>query len=128
MAVQPSHNPPPPPPRAPGAAPVDWPATPTTAATGVPNDWLRGFWSLIVTQFQTAFNDNALKFLVIYVIVAMNFAQQRRDMLVLVVGALFAIPFILFSMTGGFFADRFSKRTVTIGTKLLEGAVMIFFI
>ena len=128
MAVQPSQQSPSPSPRAAGDATVDLPATPTTAATGVPNDWLRGFWSLIVTQFQTAFNDNALKFLVIYVIVAMNFAQQRRDMLVLVVGALFAIPFILFSMTGGFFADRFSKRTVTIGTKLLEVAVMVFFI
>ncbi len=27
--------------------------------------WGLGFWSLIVTQFQGAFNDNALKFLVI---------------------------------------------------------------
>jgi hypothetical protein len=25
--------------------------------------WQRGFWSLIVTQFQNAFNDNALKFI-----------------------------------------------------------------
>ena len=31
-----------------------------------------GFWSLIVTQFQGAFNDNALKFLVIYLIVDMG--------------------------------------------------------
>ena len=27
--------------------------------------WHFGFWSLIVTQFQNAFNDNAIKFLVI---------------------------------------------------------------
>ena len=31
-------------------------------------------------------------------------------------------------MTGGYFADRYSKRTVTIGTKLFEIAVMAFFI
>ena len=85
-----------------------------------PPNWQRGFWALIVTQFQNAFNDNAIKFLVIYIIVAMNFPENRRDFLVLVVGALFALPFIFFSMTGGYFADRYSKRSVVIGTKLME--------
>src|ERR1700729_3996517 len=86
--------------------------------------WRFGFWSLIVTQFQNAFNDNAIKFLVIYIIVAMNFPESQRDFLVLVVGALFALPFIFFSMTGGYFADRYSKRSVVIGTKLMEIVVM----
>jgi len=54
----------------------------------------------------------------------MNFEQSRRDFLVLVVGALFALPFIFFSLTGGYFADRYSKRTVVIGTKLMEIGVM----
>jgi MFS family permease len=94
--------------------------------TKVGRAWRAGFWSLIVTQFQTAFNDNAVKFLVIYIIVAMNFPNNFRDRLILIVGALFAIPFILFSMTGGYFADRYSKRSVTIGTKLLELLVMAF--
>ncbi len=88
--------------------------------------WGLGFWSLIVTQFQGAFNDNALKFLVIYIIVDMGLPGPKRDWLVLVVGALFALPFILFSMTGGYLADRFSKRSVTIGTKWMEVAVMLF--
>jgi len=60
--------------------------------TKVVRGWRAGFWSLIVTQFQTAFNDNAVKFLVIYIVVAMNFPNQFRDRLILVVGALFAIP------------------------------------
>ena len=85
-----------------------------------------GFWSLVVTQFQGAFNDNALKFLVIYLVVEMGLPARQRDWLVLVVGALFALPFILFSMTGGFLADRFSKRSVTIGTKWMELGVMLF--
>ncbi len=93
-----------------------------------PRDWKRGFWSLIATQFQTGFNDNALKFLVTYIVIAMNLPQARRDSLVPIVGAMFAVPFILFSMTGGYLADRYSKRTVTIGTKLFEIAVMAFFI
>src|SRR5579863_9364842 len=90
--------------------------------------WQRGFWSLIVTQFQTAFNDNALKFLVIYIVVAMNLAPDVRDRLIPTVGAMFALPFILFSMAGGNFADRYSKRDVTIATKFLEIAVMLSFI
>ena len=38
----------------------------------------------------------------------------------LVVPLLFAVPFLVFSIPGGYFADRFSKRRVTIWTKLLE--------
>src|SRR5580693_4137546 len=86
--------------------------------------WQFGFWSLIVTQFQNAFNDNAIKFLVIYIIVAMNFPKDTRENLILVVGALFALPFIFFSMVGGNLADRFSKRSVVIGTKVMEIGVM----
>jgi acyl-[acyl-carrier-protein]-phospholipid O-acyltransferase/long-chain-fatty-acid--[acyl-carrier-protein] ligase len=48
----------------------------------------------------------------------------QRDSFVFEVGALFAIPFILFSMTGGYLADRFSKRSVIIGMKILEILVM----
>ena len=58
----------------------------------------------------------------------MNLPQAQRDRLVPIVGALFAIPFILFSMAGGYFADRYSKRSVTIGTKFFEIGVMAFFI
>jgi len=91
-----------------------------------PRSWRRGFWSLIATQFQGAFNDNALKFLIIYLIIGSNLARDEEETKVLQVGALFALPFILFSMSGGFLADRFSKRAVTIGTKLFEFCVMLF--
>jgi len=86
---------------------------------------LRGFWSLILTQAQGAFSDNALKNLVIFIIIGLGLSQQERDKLVPLVGALFAVPFVLFSMAGGFLADRFSKRSVTIGTKVLEIAVVL---
>jgi len=86
--------------------------------------WRRGFWSLFITQFQETFSDNAYKFLLISFIIAMNLTTSQRDSFVLVVGALFAIPFILFSMTGGYLADRFSKRSVIIGMKIAEIVVM----
>jgi len=102
---------------------------PTTAPqNGLPNDknWRRGFWSLIATQFQGAFNDNGLKFFVIYLILGQNPTTAQKDFGVFLIGNLFAIPFLLFSMAGGFLADRFSKRSVTIGTKLFEIAAMLF--
>ena len=99
---------------------------PGVRAPGPPSHWRLGFWSLIVTQFQGAFNDNGLKFLVFYLIVERNFPAAVRDRFILLVGALFAIPFILFSLAGGYFADRYSKRTVTIGTKLFEIGVGLF--
>jgi len=85
---------------------------------------LRGFWALIVTQFQGAFSDNALKWLVVFLITQLNLPPEQRDRLVTVVGMLFAVPFILFSMTGGFLADRFSKRRVILGVKIFEVFVM----
>ena len=102
------------------------PADASVATPQSARKWRLGFWSLIVTQFQGAFNDNGLKFLVIYMILAIVEDKNRRDDLQFLVGGLFAAPFIIFSMTAGYLADRFSKRAVTICTKFFEVAVMIF--
>ena len=91
-----------------------------------PRGWRLGFWSLIATQFQGAFNDNALKFLVIFLIIGNNLSPDEEELKVLLIGSLFALPFILFSMVGGYFADKYSKRTVTIWTKVFEIGAMIF--
>ena len=89
-----------------------------------PQNVARGFWALIVTQFQGAFSDNTLKWLAISLIIGMNLDQEKNDRLVSIISGLFALPFIVFSMTGGFFADRFSKRTVTICVKVFELGIM----
>ncbi|MCX7885680.1 MAG: acyl-[ACP]--phospholipid O-acyltransferase [Verrucomicrobiae bacterium] len=86
--------------------------------------WQRGFWSLWATQFQGAFSDNVHKALVTFLVGHVVASQAHRDPLASLIGMLFAVPFILFSMAGGWLADRFSKRDVTIGVKLLEVAVM----
>src|SRR5260370_40835379 len=88
--------------------------------------WQLGFWSLIATQFQGAFNDNGLKFFVIFLILGTNPTDSQKDFLVFVIGNLFALPFLLFSMAGGFLADRFSKRSVAIATKIFEVCAMLF--
>jgi acyl-[acyl-carrier-protein]-phospholipid O-acyltransferase/long-chain-fatty-acid--[acyl-carrier-protein] ligase len=89
-----------------------------------PGNGGRGFWALIATQFQGAFSDNTLKWLTTYMIMAMAMPLDRRNQLITVVAILFTVPFILFSMTGGFLADHFSKRRVIIGVKIFEIFVM----
>ena len=86
---------------------------------------LDGFWALFVTQFQGAFSDNVLKTLVIFMLIGMNVSLPDKHKIGELVGALFSLPFILFSMAGGFLADRFSKRTISVAVKIFEIAVML---
>ena len=58
--------------------PSNQPDPPATAESAPAPASLRGFWSLIVTQFQGAFNDNVLKNLVVFLIVGMNMALARE--------------------------------------------------
>ena len=59
-------------------------------------------------------------------ILGLNVSLSQKQQIGEFVGALFSLPFILFSMYGGFLADRFSKRTITIAVKIFEIAVMAF--
>ncbi len=79
----------------------------------------------MVTQFQGAFSDNTLQWLAVFIVMGLGLPDAERNRLVSVVGAVFALPFIVLSMTGGFLANRFSKRTVTIGVKCFEIFVMM---
>lgn len=79
------------------------------------------------TQFQGAFSDNALRWLVVFpVLVAPALSDVQKDSFVAHAALLFAVPFLLFSTIGGWLADRFSKRTVMIGVKAAEIGIMIF--
>src|SRR5580693_8693181 len=101
------------------------PSSETRAAPLTQPNGLAGFWALIAVQFQGAFSDNALKWLVSFLVLDSALSKERRDLwFVLVVPLLFAIPFLLFSIPGGYFADKYSKRSVTLWTKLFELGVM----
>jgi acyl-[acyl-carrier-protein]-phospholipid O-acyltransferase / long-chain-fatty-acid--[acyl-carrier-protein] ligase len=91
-----------------------------------PAPWKRGFWALMVTQFQGAFSDNLLKQLVIFLVMAQHLPDEQLNKLVSDAGMYFAIPFLLFSMYGGWMADRFSKRSVMVATKIGEVVIMVF--
>ena len=86
---------------------------------------LSGFWALIAAQFQGAFSDNTLKWLVSFLVLETAASKEERDLwFVLIVPLLFSVPFLLFSIPGGFLADKFSKRSVTIATVVGQLAVM----
>jgi acyl-[acyl-carrier-protein]-phospholipid O-acyltransferase/long-chain-fatty-acid--[acyl-carrier-protein] ligase len=85
----------------------------------------RGFWALIATQFQGAYSDNILRNLLLSMIVGMNLAQEQRETFISIVTLMFSVPFIVFSMPGGWLADRFSKRQITIWTKVMEIGSMV---
>ncbi len=108
----------------PNPAPQETAPQPSSQSHPLPPNWQRGFWALIATQFQAAFSDNILKWVVSFIVLDMAIPQDQRDRLfVLIIPLLFSIPFLLFSMTGGYFADHYSKRSVAIGTKFFEIAV-----
>jgi acyl-[acyl-carrier-protein]-phospholipid O-acyltransferase/long-chain-fatty-acid--[acyl-carrier-protein] ligase len=90
-----------------------------------PSGSQRGFWSFFATQFQGAFSDNVLKNLAIFVaLFGTTMSMADKNSYGESISALFSLPFILFSMAGGFLADRFSKRSVMLGVKVFELAIM----
>lgn len=87
----------------------------------------RGFHAFLWTQFLGAFNDNLCKIVISMAAIdaAMGAAGSAGRYLALV-GAVFVLPSLFFSGYAGFMADRFSKRNILIGTKLLELGITLF--
>lgn len=79
------------------------------------------FW----TQFSGAANDNLFKFaFTVMVTYQLQVGWLPPAMAGLVIGALFILPFLLFSATSGQLADKYDKRTLIVFVKRLEIAIM----
>jgi acyl-[acyl-carrier-protein]-phospholipid O-acyltransferase / long-chain-fatty-acid--[acyl-carrier-protein] ligase len=78
---------------------------------------------LLITQFLGAFNDNFFKIVLSMFAVHAVGSTQSGGMLSLI-GAIFILPFLLFSGYAGHTADVYSKRTVLVATKGLEVVTM----
>ncbi|MGC1172099.1 MFS transporter [Polaromonas sp.] len=79
------------------------------------------FW----TQFSGAANDNLFKFaFTVMVTYQLQISWLPPAMAGLVIGALFILPFLLFSATSGQLADKYDKRTLIIFVKRLEMLIM----
>jgi acyl-[acyl-carrier-protein]-phospholipid O-acyltransferase/long-chain-fatty-acid--[acyl-carrier-protein] ligase len=86
---------------------------------------LRGYWALIAAQFQAAFNDNAYENLLMTLAAFGVAGAAGKDENVSFVLIVFTLPFMFSSPYGGQFADRFSKRSVSIAVKLGEIGIMV---
>jgi acyl-[acyl-carrier-protein]-phospholipid O-acyltransferase/long-chain-fatty-acid--[acyl-carrier-protein] ligase len=83
------------------------------------------FWSLIAAQFQGAFSDNVYRALVLFLLIGAGASRDERYRMGELVGVLFSLPYLVFSMAGGWLADRYSKRSVTLATRALGMVVML---
>ncbi|MFQ5579155.1 MAG: acyl-[ACP]--phospholipid O-acyltransferase [Nitrospiria bacterium] len=91
-------------------------------ASGKYKDLLKSlsFQSFLWTQFLGAFNDNVCKIVVSMVAVNMAVTSGEGSGDLPLVGAIFILPFFLFSGYAGHLADVYSKRSVLIITKCFE--------
>ena len=80
------------------------------------------FW----TQFLGAANDNVFKnaFVVFVTFEAANLVAVDAGMIVNLIGAVFILPFMLFSATSGQLADKYEKSRLIRWIKLFEIAIM----
>src|SRR5262245_1944544 len=79
-----------------------------------------GLQPFLWTQFLGAFNDNLFKIVVSLLAVRTAAAGGDAGFQLALVGAIFILPFVLFSGYAGQLADVYSKRTVLVVTKSLE--------
>ncbi|MGA2324497.1 MAG: MFS transporter [Sedimentisphaerales bacterium] len=75
----------------------------------------RKFTAMIGVYFVGTLNDNFCRQCAMLLAVAGGLAYLQSYITVL-----FTVPFIIFAAHAGFLADRFSKRSVVIGTKLVS--------
>ena len=82
------------------------------------------FWWLNYTQFLGALNDNLFKLLLIFLLVEVQ-GQESRTAVLSAASVIFVVPFLLFSHAAGVLADRYSKRSIIVGAKVLELVLML---
>lgn len=79
---------------------------------------------LLVSQFLGAFNDNIYKMVLSLFAVQMAAGTEAGGSYIPLIGAIFILPFLLFSGYAGYMADVFSKRHVLVATKTFEIVAM----
>ena len=87
----------------------------------------RRFGPFFATQFLGALNDNVFKNALVLLVAFHGAAltSMSSDVVVNLAGALFMLPFFLFSATAGQLADKYDKARLIRLVKLLEIAVMV---
>jgi len=80
---------------------------------------------LNAVQFFGALNDNIYKLAVIFFIIRLE-GTENANYILSAAGAIFVIPFLLFSSAAGILSDRLSKSRFIIAIKSSEIVIMLF--
>lgn len=78
---------------------------------------------LNTTQFLGVVNDNIFKLVMSFLLID-TFGKASASSILSATGAIYVIPFLLFSSSAGIIADRFSKQKLLVIMKLAEMAIM----
>ncbi len=84
-----------------------------------------GFQAFLWTQFLGAFNDNVYKIIVSMRAVHLAAGGASSSLYLSLAGAVYVVPFLLFSGYSGSLADAVSKRKVLIAVKAFEIFAMV---
>ena len=84
----------------------------------------KNFSLLNIVQFLDALNENLFKYIVIYFLIFYE-GHESTSIIMAVTGAVFILPFIIFSSLGGVFADRWSKTSIIRYTRVLQIGVLL---
>ncbi|MEZ6094872.1 MAG: MFS transporter [Pirellulaceae bacterium] len=85
--------------------------------------WGPSFQGLLWTNWLTAINDNVFRWFAIGFGKQLFPADQHATVLALGTAS-FVMPYLLFAVPAGWFADRFSKRQVIVACKIAEIVIM----
>jgi len=91
--------------------------------TNIIRKW-SSFTYLNITQFLGALNDNIYKLLIVFFLITIQ-GIENSHMILATTGAIFVLPFLLFSAPSGTLADRYSKRNIIFWTKVFELVIMV---
>lgn len=88
----------------------------------------KSFWAQFFVMAQGAFNDNVLKFIILFFLISKSsqteldfFGYSLNEVNINSFGTvIFSLPFVIFAGAVGALANRFSKRSIVIFAKVLE--------
>lgn len=83
-----------------------------------------GLLFLNIAQSLGAINDNLFKFAIAFLLLD-TLGTQDASSILSAIGAIYVIPFLLFSSAAGILADRFSKQKLLVLMKVAEIFIMI---
>ncbi|CAN5387535.1 acyl-[ACP]--phospholipid O-acyltransferase [soil metagenome] len=95
---------------------------------------LKTFLALVATLFQGGLSDNIFRLLLMMMFITLARTQAGADeqlaneygvRYTMILTVLFVFPYVLLAAVAGWLSDRFSKTSVTQGTKVLEIFVMV---